>query len=622
MTNTSVEVDIQNRSLMVAQMLATPPEGMGPREWFMNLDELSVAIGRRIQGYVEAIEWNVGTGTPGKGSLDHVDYKTVTKLVLRDDGPGMPPFPGGDFDLTTFVTKIAASGEYKVSAVDGNQGRGFRLAWSAYNPMGIIVYSKVKGGELYKASWYIDTVKQRWMADLPTPCANDEMPTIGDHGTAFVMLGESPDHDTVAEPFPGAQSYKKGGTIFSSMLTRRFYSAKAEVRTDAKGMLVGNDGDGNNASQVTRFFGVNTSKSLPPPDKMVVPGSDLTIEWYRHTGPRWEDRRFFSFGATDLRSFVAIEFGGELFDWNEGGDWAEVATNIGDLSYITGQTSVIIRLGASWKNRAMQSFDREKLRWKHGMRDRSRYCNSKKGYGAEVIAIKSFAGELLSPQCQPQWVRDLIAKGKHDSANAADLLAKDLWEKLLKRFRPEVKETNHKEGERNLMSRLGILEGEPRPDNFFGTGANLTVSIKPMTGINEAKYPVVYSKNPVDKSWDMGLSQSCPEVVAALNHGATLLNKNEPTIYASLPLEQMGVVRGIVEAAAKITLGVHFLFVHSHHAQKRFSDEDVDVMLNDQPGATCTLQRHYEWLDAVALLVKAREKKAAKGDDNIVAFPQ
>jgi hypothetical protein len=602
-------ISIANQSLTVAQMFASPPEGLGPREWFKNVDEVAHTVSYPVTGYVEEKEITFFVPS-GDGMLD--EEVISTKLVLRDDGPGMPPFPGGDFDLQTFVSSIAASGIYKSATLDGNQGRGFRFAWSAYNPLGIIVYSKVAGGETYRAKWWEDA-HGMWRYEDPVPVL-DTKPTIelGDHGTAFVMLGQDEYHNTAADPFPGWEDYKKSGLLFASQLIRRLDKPRARCRIDAQSMLVG-EGN-NNFSRLVHFLG-STRSNLIEDTKVHFPKADLTLEWIEHRGKRFADRGVTMIGGAEVQTFAAIVYEGEMFDWLEGVDWKEEADILTDLSYVSDMASVRIHLGPSWKNRVKQSFDRTKLEWKQGMRPPYRTCRRGKAYGAAVVAVRSFTEELTDTSGHPKWIADLIAKRKREAQDDMRDLRDRRWEEFIKQYKLMLNPAGGGRlgGSTRLIVPMPLIRsGDNDADDWFKNGAKLDVKIKPLSGTHEAKYPVTHTEDLATKGWTMLLSLNSPYVREALDVGTKAFTKGVTHEFRDLHPDQMGAVKQLVEDAAQVTLSQHFCFVMLHYSKGLYSSEDVDVMLRDQPGSTAAMQHHFLWLKMIPQIIKEFEQARAK----------
>jgi hypothetical protein len=601
-------ISIANQSLTVAQMFASPPEGLGPREWFKNVDEVAHTVSYPVTGYVEEKELTFLVPS-GDGMLD--EEVTSTKLVLRDDGPGMPPFPGGDFDLQTFVSSIAASGDYKSATLDGNQGRGFRFAWSAHNPLGIIVYSKVAGGKTYCAKWWEDA-HGMWRYEDPAPAPDtDQTIELGDHGTAFVMLGQDEGHNTAADPFPGWEDHKRSGLLFASLLTRRVDKPRARCRIDAQSMLVG-EGN-NNFSRLVHFLGSTSSKLLQS-NRVHFPKADITLEWIKHEGKRFADRGITMLGGAELKTFATIVYEGEMFDWLEGDDWAEETANLAcDLNYVADAASVRIHLGPSWKNRVKQSFDRTKLEWKSGMRG-YRTCRRGKAYGASVVAIRSFDEELRNVSGYPQWMVDLIAKRKREAQDDMKDLRDRRWEEFIKQYKLMLNPAGGGRlgGSTRLIVPMPLIRsGDNDADDWFKNGAKLDVKIKPLSGTHETKYPVTHIEDTQTKGWIMALSLNSPYVKEALDVGTKAFTKGVVSEFRDLHPDQMGTVKQLVEDAAQVTLSQHFCFVMLHYSKGLYSSEDVDVMLRDQPGSTAALQHHFLWLKMIPQIVKEVAKAKA-----------
>ena len=149
-------MNIGNSDRMLAGLLQSAPTGLGPREWFTNVDEIARTVDMEVTATVSSVQ-----------------IDGVRKLVLKDDGPGMPPVSTSEYDLTTFVTTVGVSGNYKdTTSLTQNRGMGMRFAWTAHNPEGIIILSKQAGQPTYQAGWRFDAEAERYYPSLPEQVDN------------------------------------------------------------------------------------------------------------------------------------------------------------------------------------------------------------------------------------------------------------------------------------------------------------------------------------------------------------------------------------------------------------------------------------------------------------------
>ncbi|WP_174867708.1 hypothetical protein [Ruegeria sp. HKCCD8929] len=395
-------LNIHDKRFLINRLIEQAPVSTLVREFFKNADEsaASAAPGnRRIEIYPTVIEgvrkltfWNTGTG------MDDRELKQATEL---------------------------SSSINKEMSLDGNFGIGAKVSGLTMSREGIR-YRSCKDGVVNEVVIGFDPEEQtyvRFPVELPDGSFDtvyDVTQVVLDEGreTAFdwtevVLMGESEDHDTVAEPLGKGKTQDR--SFIPSAIFRRFarFADGVEVRVD----VAMTKGGGKDETGRTRRLKTleEVVEELPNHEWVDAPGGELRIH-YIHD-PKHESYSHslsaLANPATSSTTFCALVHKGERYDIKSRKAWSAAAPNFGipfGSKVITVEIELVDEL-------ALPNQYRDGLTWPD---DRS-----------PMVAedFDDFVRELM-----PDWVREVIRSESPASDDNLDDLQSDL-QKLLDEFR-------------------------------------------------------------------------------------------------------------------------------------------------------------------------------------------
>ncbi|CTQ50727.1 hypothetical protein [Jannaschia donghaensis] len=395
-------LNIHDKRFLINRLIEQAPVSTLVREFFKNADEsaASAAPGnRRIEIYPTVIEgvrkltfWNTGTG------MDDRELKQATEL---------------------------SSSINKEMALDGNFGIGAKVSGLTMSREGIR-YRSCKDGVVNEVVIGFDAEEQtyvRFPVELPdgsfdtvydvTQAVLDEGRETAFDWTEVVLMGESEDHDTVAEPLGKGKPQDR--SFIPSAIFRRFarFAEGAEVRVD----VAMTKGGGKDETGRTRRLKTldEVVEELPNHEWVDAPGGELRIH-YIHD-PKHESYSHslsaLANPATSSTTFCALVHKGERYDIKSRKAWSAAAPNFG-IPFGSKVLTVEIELADEL---ALPNQYRDGLTWPD---DRS-----------PMVAedFDDFVRELM-----PDWVKDVIRSESPASDDNLDDLQSDL-QKLLDEFR-------------------------------------------------------------------------------------------------------------------------------------------------------------------------------------------
>lgn len=395
-------LNIHDKRFLINRLIEQAPVSTLVREFFKNADEsaASAAPGnRRIEIYPTIIEgvrkltfWNTGTG------MDDRELKQATEL---------------------------SSSINKEMSLDGNFGIGAKVSGLTMSREGIR-YRSCKDGVVNEVVIGFDPEEQtfvRFPVELPDGSFDtvyDVTQVVLDAGreTAFdwtevVLMGESEDHDTVAEPLGKGKTQDR--SFIPSAIFRRFarFAAGVEVRVD----VAMTKGGGKDETGRTRRLKTleEVVEELPNHEWVDAPGGELRIHYIHDPKHESYSHSFSALAnpATSSTTFCALVHKGERYDIKSRKAWSAAAPNFGipfGSKVITVEIELVDEL-------ALPNQYRDGLTWPD---DRS-----------PMVAedFDDFVRELM-----PDWVKDVIRSESPASDDNLDDLQSDL-QKLLDEFR-------------------------------------------------------------------------------------------------------------------------------------------------------------------------------------------
>jgi hypothetical protein len=195
-----------------------------PLQFLRELTTNSLEAVARAGGEGEVL-WDEDRSFPGKTNS--------RKLSIVDTGDGMT----GE-EMVRFVNALSSSSSKQ--SMQGNFGVGAKIAAATRNPAGVI-YMSWKGGQGAMIQlWRDPKTKQyglrqfdrgdgRWSHFLPI-AASAKPPQIEEHGTKVILLGESPEADTMRAPEDAAAPSR----WISRYLNTRYFRLPRRVRVRAR----------------------------------------------------------------------------------------------------------------------------------------------------------------------------------------------------------------------------------------------------------------------------------------------------------------------------------------------------------------------------------------------------
>lgn len=395
-------LNIRDKRFLINRLIEQAPVSTLVREFFKNADESAVLAetgNRRIEIYPTTIDgvrkltfWNTGVG------MDDRELKQAT-------------------DLSSSINKEMA--------LDGNFGIGAKVSGLTMSREGIR-YRSCKSGIVNEVTIGFDADEGtyvRFPVELPdgssdtvydvTDVAREAGQDTAFDWTEVVLLGQSEDHDTVAEPLGKGKSLDR--SFIPSAIFRRFarFGEGVEVRVDVAMTKGGGKGETGRTRRLKTLEDV--VDELPNHERVEAPGGEVTVH-YIHD-PKHE-RHSHSLSAlanpaTSSTTFCALVHKGERYDIKSKKAWSAAAPNFG-IPFGSKVLTIEIELA---DNVAMPNQYRDGLTWPD---DRS-----------PMIAedFDAYVRELM-----PEWVREVIRSESPSSDDNLDDLQTDL-QKLLDEFR-------------------------------------------------------------------------------------------------------------------------------------------------------------------------------------------
>ena len=395
-------LNIRDKRFLINRLIEQAPVSTLVREFFKNADESAVgaAPGNRcIEIYPTVIEG-------------------IRKLTFWNTGPGMD-----DRELKQ-ATELSSSVN-KEMALDGNFGIGAKVSGLTMSREGIR-YRSCKGGIVNEVVIGFDADEEtyvRFPVELPDGSFDtvyDVTQAVLDAGqdTAFdwtevVLMGESEDHDTVAEPLGKGKGQDR--SFIPSAIFRRFarFGDGVEVRVD----VAMTKGGGKDETGRTRRLKTleEVVEELPNHEWVEAPGGEIRVH-YIHD-PKHESYSHslsaLANPATSSTTFCALVHKGERYDIKSRKAWSAAAPNFG-IPFGSKVITVEIELA-------------DKLALPNQYRDGLTWPDDRSPMVAEDF--DDFVRELM-----PDWVKDVIRSESPASDDNLDDLQSDL-QKLLDEFR-------------------------------------------------------------------------------------------------------------------------------------------------------------------------------------------
>lgn len=386
---------IGDRKFLINRLIQQAPINTLVREFFKNADENAALapIGRRI---VE-IQPTIIDG--------------VRKLTFFNTGVGMSAS-----ELKT-ATDLSSSVN-KMMSLDGNFGIGAKVSGLAASPDGIR-YRSCKGGEVNEVTIGFDAQEDTYvrfatlMADGSTETIYDVTAAAIKDGrsveydwTEVVLLGESPEHDTVAEPIGIGQEVDR--SFIATSVFRRFaaFSEDVQVKIDVAMTKGGGKNETGRFRQLRTLDDIIERVPLKHEDA-IDSDTGITVR-YVHD-PKNESSSHTSSAranaATSSTTFCALVYRDERYDFRTQKVWSSAAPTFG-IPFGSKVLTVEIRLP---DGSAYPSQYRDSLLWRH---DRSPLTADQYAY--------------LVRELMPEWVKDVIRAESPDGADDLNDLQSDL----------------------------------------------------------------------------------------------------------------------------------------------------------------------------------------------------
>lgn len=395
-------LNIQDKRFLINRLIEQAPVSTLVREFFKNADESAsqAADGnRRIEIYP-------------------VEIDGVRKLAFWNTGPGMN---GAELKRATDLSSSIG----KDMALDANFGIGAKVSGLTMSKAGIR-YRSCKNGAVSEITIGYDADEGtyvRFPAQLPdgsydtvydvsAAAQADGKPTDFDW-TEVVLLGESDDHDTVAEPLGKGKSVDR--SYIPSAIFRRFarFSDGVDVRVDVA-MTKGGGKDETGKFRQLRPL-ADILEKLPRSERVHEPDSGLTVHYIHDPKHPLSSHSLSARAnpATSSTTFCALVHKGERYDNKTSKAWSAAAPKFG-IPFGSKVLTVEIEIPDAM---ALPNQYRDGLLWPH---DRSPLT-------AEEFA--DYVRELM-----PDWVKEVIRAESPESDDNLDDLQADL-QKLLDEFR-------------------------------------------------------------------------------------------------------------------------------------------------------------------------------------------
>tara|TARA_R110000782_G_scaffold269707_2_gene368341 strand:+ start:2131 stop:3822 length:1692 start_codon:yes stop_codon:yes gene_type:complete len=393
---------IDDKRFLINRLIRQAPTGTLVREFFKNADEnaaLAPYDNRKILIYPVMIEgvrkvafWNTGVG------MDDTDLKKATNL---------------------------SSSINKKMALDENFGIGAKVSGLTVSPEGIR-YRSCKNGVVNEVIIGFDPDEEtyvRFPVELPdgtfdtvyevTEAAVSDGQSIEFDWTEVVLLGETPDHDTVTEPL--GKGVVVDRSYIATTIFKRFaaFSPNVEVRIDVS-MTKGGGKDETGKTRQLKTLEQIIDK-LPRHERVTCPEGLITIH-YTHDPKHQNYSHSLSAlanPATASTTFCAVVHKGERYDYKHRKAWSAAAPNFG-IPFGSKVLSIEIEIPDGM---ALPNQYRDGLTWP--------------GDRSPLVAeqFDDYVRELM-----PDWVKDVIREQSPEPDDNLDDLQSDL-QKLLDEFR-------------------------------------------------------------------------------------------------------------------------------------------------------------------------------------------
>lgn len=398
----SEPLTIDDKRFLINRLIRQAPTDTLVREFFKNADEsaASAAEGNRlifihpveIDGARKVAFWNTGVG------MDDKDLRKATNL---------------------------SSSINKEMALDQNFGIGAKVSGLTASPEGIR-YRSCKDGAVNEVTIGYDPEAEtyvRFPVELPdgtfdtvydvTDAAVNDGHTLEYDWTEVVLLGETPEHDTVAEPL--GLGRKVDRSYIASTIFRRFasFSPGVEVRIDVS-MTKGGGKDETGRTRQLRVL-EDVLDKLPNHERVTCPEGLITVHYIHDPKHEKHSHTLSALAnpATASTTFCAIVHKGERYDHKSSKAWSSAAPNFG-IPFGSRVITIEIEIPDEL---ALPNQYRNGLTWPEDRSDLS------------ADQFSDYVRELM-----PDWVREVIRQESPESDDNLDDLQTDL-QKLLDEFR-------------------------------------------------------------------------------------------------------------------------------------------------------------------------------------------
>lgn len=400
------QLGIGDRKFLINRLIQQAPINTLVREFFKNADE-NAALAPEGQRVVE---------------IEPIYIDGVRKLAFFNTGVGMST---GELRTATDLS----SSVNKLMSLDGNFGIGAKVSGLAASPDGIR-YRSCKGGEVNEVTIGWDPDEEtyvRFSAQLPdgssdtiydvTAAALADGRSVDHDWTEVVLMGEGPEHDTVAEPIGVGVEVDR--SFIATSIFRRFvrFSPGVQVRVD---VAMTKGGGRNETGRYRQLRTLDDVLDKLPQHQTVTDHATGVSVRYIHDPKHENSSHTFSAranAATGSTTFCALTYRDERYDYRTQKVWSSVAPTFG-IPFGSKVLTVEINLpdGA-----ALPSQYRDSLLWRH---DRSPLTADQYAY--------------LVRELMPEWVKDVIRSESPDSADDLNDLQSDL-QSLLDELRVPTK---------------------------------------------------------------------------------------------------------------------------------------------------------------------------------------
>lgn len=387
--------------------------GIGDRKFLINRLIQQAPINTLVREFFKNADENAALAPDGQRTVEiHPTLiDGVRKLTFFNTGVGMSAA-----ELKT-ATDLSSSVN-KMMSLDGNFGIGAKVSGLAASPDGIR-YRSCKDGEVNEVTIGWDEAEDTYvrfnmqMADGSsdtiyevTAAAQADGRSTDHDWTEVVLLGETPEHDTVAEPIGIGQDVER--SFIATSIFRRFvaFSPGVQVKIDVAMTKGGGKGETGRVRQLRTLDEIIERVPLRYED-VTDPQTKVTIR-YIHD-PKHDSSSHTSSAranaATSSTTFCALVYRDERYDFRTQKVWSSVAPTYG-VPFGSKVLTVEIRLpdGAAYPSQY-----RDSLLWRH---DRSPLTADQYAY--------------LVRELMPDWVKDVIRSESPDGADDLNDLQSEL----------------------------------------------------------------------------------------------------------------------------------------------------------------------------------------------------